>query len=106
MPIYEYECERCHRIIEKWQGITEEPLTTCPDCQGLLKKVVSKSSFLLKGGGWFADGYSNGQKAPEKTAYKKDNGGTTPDSKKTKSTEKENKTSGAAEYKSSPEAAH
>lgn len=38
--------------------MTEEPLPECPDCSGPVKKLVSKSSFQLKGGGWYADGYS------------------------------------------------
>jgi len=39
--------------------MTEDPLTTCPDCSGPVKKLVSMSSFKLKGGGWYADGYSS-----------------------------------------------
>ena len=59
MPIYEYECTACHNIIEVFQRMTEEPLCSCPDCSGSLKKLVSMSSFQLKGGGWYADGYSS-----------------------------------------------
>jgi len=39
--------------------MTEDPLTNCPDCAGPVNKLVSKSSFQLKGGGWYADGYSS-----------------------------------------------
>jgi putative FmdB family regulatory protein len=59
MPIYEYECTSCCKIIEVIQRMTEEPLTNCPDCAGPVNKLVSKSSFQLKGGGWYADGYSS-----------------------------------------------
>lgn len=59
MPIYEYECEKCHNITEAWQSISDDPLTTCPDCQGSLKKLISSSTFQLKGGGWYADGYAS-----------------------------------------------
>lgn len=59
MPIYEYECGSCHNVIEVTQSISEEPLTTCPDCSGTLKKIISMSAFHLKGGGWYADGYSS-----------------------------------------------
>lgn len=58
MPIYEYECQSCQEVIEKWQSLAEQPLTTCPSCAGALKKIISQSSFQLKGGGWYADGYS------------------------------------------------
>lgn len=63
MPIYEYECEECHKVTEQWRSISEEPLTTCPVCQGQMKKLISSSSFQLKGGGWYADGYSHKQPA-------------------------------------------
>lgn len=59
MPIYEYECQACKEIVEKWQSLAEQPLTTCPNCAGALKKLISQSSFQLKGGGWYADGYGN-----------------------------------------------
>ena len=59
MPIYEYECTTCRTVLEVFQRMTEDPLTTCPDCSGPVKKLVSMSSFKLKGGGWYADGYSS-----------------------------------------------
>ncbi|MBW2466397.1 MAG: zinc ribbon domain-containing protein [Deltaproteobacteria bacterium] len=69
--MYEYECPSCCNVFEVVQRVTEDPLTTCPDCSGPVKKLVSMSSFQLKGGGWYADGYSskpsNGSgAAPEK----------------------------------------
>ena len=59
MPIYEYQCQSCEDVIEKWQSLSDEPMATCPSCSGPLKKIISMSSFQLKGGGWFADGYSS-----------------------------------------------
>jgi putative FmdB family regulatory protein len=59
MPIYEYECTSCCNVFEVFQRMTEDPLTACPDCSGSVKKLVSVSSFQLKGGGWYADGYSS-----------------------------------------------
>jgi putative FmdB family regulatory protein len=59
MPIYEYECESCCNVFEIFQRMTEDPLTTCPDCSGAVKKLVSVSSFQLKGGGWYTDGYTS-----------------------------------------------
>jgi len=58
MPIYEYECEECHEVLEVSQSISESPKTTCPACSGPLKKLISMSSFQLKGGGWYSDGYN------------------------------------------------
>ena len=59
MPIYEYQCEACQDIIEAQQSLSDKPLTTCPACAGTLKKLISRSSFQLKGGGWYSDGYSS-----------------------------------------------
>lgn len=58
MPIYEYQCDNCQQVTEAWQSLAEDPLTTCQSCAGTLKKLISMSSFHLKGGGWYADGYS------------------------------------------------
>ncbi len=59
MPIYEYECSRCNKVIEAWQSFSDSPLAECPECAGPLKKLISMSSFQLKGGGWYADGYAS-----------------------------------------------
>ncbi|ADH84970.1 FmdB family zinc ribbon protein [Desulfurivibrio alkaliphilus] len=61
MPIYEYECQSCQKITEARQSISDAPLSTCDSCGGALSKIISQSSFQLKGGGWYADGYSNGK---------------------------------------------
>ena len=79
MPIYEYECEKCHKISEALQHFSDQPLIVCEQCGGNLHKLISKSSFHLKGGGWYSDGYSSpggSGTAPKnskpKTAPKKD----------------------------------
>lgn len=59
MPIYEYQCEACSEVVEAWQSLKDEPMKECPACSGALKKLVSMSSFQLKGGGWYSDGYGS-----------------------------------------------
>jgi len=59
MPVYEYECSGCKKIFEIQQRIAEAPLEVCPECGGSVRKLISRSSFQLKGGGWYSDGYSN-----------------------------------------------
>lgn len=59
MPVYEYECNDCHKVFEVQQRIADKPLSACPECEGSVKKLMSLSSFQLKGGGWYADGYGN-----------------------------------------------
>jgi putative FmdB family regulatory protein len=63
MPVYEYECKECQKVFEVQQKISEEPLKTCPDCQGQVRKLMSMTSFQLRGGGWYADGYSSASAA-------------------------------------------
>ncbi|MFH1146686.1 MAG: FmdB family zinc ribbon protein [Pseudomonadota bacterium] len=58
MPVYEYQCQQCSRITESWQKISDAPLTECPHCSGGLKKLISCSSFHLKGSGWYVTDYA------------------------------------------------
>ena len=58
MPIYEYECEKCGKIVEAMQKFSDDPLTTCESCNGSLHKLISRSSFHLKGSGWYVTDYS------------------------------------------------
>jgi len=59
MPSYEYECSECKHAFEVEQRITEPPLTFCPQkgCQGFVHRLIPRTSFTLKGGRWFRDGY-------------------------------------------------
>lgn len=59
MPVYEYECKECNKIFEVQQKMADKPMTNCPECNEPVKKLVSMSSFQLKGGGWYADGYAS-----------------------------------------------
>lgn len=57
MPIYEYTCENCGKVIEKFKRINDESDEYC-NCGGKLHKLISNSNFILKGGGWYSSGYS------------------------------------------------
>jgi putative FmdB family regulatory protein len=60
MPIYEYECEKCGHQFEREQRITEDPVKTCPACKSRrAKRLISLTSFVLKGGGWYNDLYAS-----------------------------------------------
>lgn len=68
MPVYEYECSACAKVFEVQQRMSDAPLKNCPNCAGEVRKLVSVSSFQLKGSGWYSDGYSgssNGNCKPE-----------------------------------------
>jgi len=57
MPIYEYACPKCGQF-EVTQRITEEPLKKCPTCKSKVRKLISNTSFQLKGSGWYATDYA------------------------------------------------
>ena len=57
MPIYEYLCNKCGQF-ELMQKITERALKRCPTCQGKVMKLISNTSFQLKGSGWYATDYA------------------------------------------------
>ena len=62
MPIYEYKCDVCTNIEEQIQRHDVDEIE-CPVCNNTAKRIISLSSFELKGGGWYKDGY--GTKKPE-----------------------------------------
>ncbi|MCB1665309.1 MAG: zinc ribbon domain-containing protein [Pseudomonadales bacterium] len=63
MPIYEYQCQDCGHRLEALQKISDAPLKECPQCHKLaLAKLVSASSFRLKGGGWYETDFKTGAK--------------------------------------------
>jgi putative FmdB family regulatory protein len=57
MPIYEYRCPKCGDF-DVMQKITEKPLRKCPTCKGKVTKLVSNTSFQLKGSGWYLTDYA------------------------------------------------
>jgi putative FmdB family regulatory protein len=57
MPIYEYDCENCGTF-EVTQRITDRPLRRCPTCKGKVGKLISSTSFQLKGSGWYVTDYA------------------------------------------------
>lgn len=63
MPIYEYQCVNCGEF-EVTQRITAKPLSRCPTCKGKVKKLISNTSFQLKGTGWYLTDYGRKDKAP------------------------------------------
>jgi putative FmdB family regulatory protein len=63
VPIYEFVCEACGRIVERLQKVDDPPPDSCPECGGKMAKIMSRNSFQLKGGGWYKDLYSSGSKS-------------------------------------------
>ena len=61
MPIYEYRCTSCGHTLEVIQKVNDKPLKKCTECSGALEKLISRSAFQLRGGGWYSEGYGGGQ---------------------------------------------
>jgi putative FmdB family regulatory protein len=63
VPIYEYVCESCGRLTERMQKMSDPPPARCPECgAGPLARLVSRTTFQLRGGGWYSDLYSSPKK--------------------------------------------
>jgi putative FmdB family regulatory protein len=59
MPIYEYACASCGHQFEEWQKINDKPVKVCPKCKAKkVERLISATSFHLKGGGWYSDLYA------------------------------------------------
>ena len=70
MPLYEYECDDCGHRFELIQKFSDELATTCPECSGALRKLVSSPAIQFKGTGWYITDYArkgDGQGSPAKT---------------------------------------
>lgn len=60
MPIYEYACAACGHQFEEWQKMSDKPIRTCPKCKAKkVEKMISATTFTLKGGGWYSDLYGS-----------------------------------------------
>jgi len=88
MPIYEFECTKCGAMVEIFQKLSDKPLLRCKQCSGKLHKLISQSSFHLKGTGWYVTDYANksqtktvtGKKEEKKSSEKPDTSVKTTDS--------------------------
>lgn len=96
MPIYEYECAECGSRVEHWQKMSDAPLSTCDTCGGSMHKVISQTTFHLKGSGWYVTDYAGGKNKNDGAA-KKDNKA----SKKSAASSSTSDTSGSSAAKSS-----
>jgi putative FmdB family regulatory protein len=69
MPTYEYRCQSCEHEMEAFQSIKDAPLTDCPLCrEPKLERLISATSFQLKGDGWYKDLYSSKNSKSDKAA--------------------------------------
>jgi putative FmdB family regulatory protein len=93
MPIYEYDCQKCHERTEVIQGYSDPPLKICPHCGGKkLKKAFSAPAIQFKGSGWYVTDYGKGDSGPRKketdSPAKTDGSGKTESAGKSESADK------------------
>lgn len=60
MPLYEYQCKKCHSLTERIQKFSDPPLTICPHCGGELEQLLSAPAVQFKGSGWYVTDYAKG----------------------------------------------
>jgi putative FmdB family regulatory protein len=107
MPIYEYKCPKCG-VVEVMQGIKEATLKKCPNCKSKVERMISSSSFVLKGSGWYATDYAK-KSSPASESSNASNGGSengaakpAADTSASKSDTSSEKTGSSSDTKSPP----
>lgn len=98
MPIYEYRCSKCGEF-EVMQKITDKPLSKCPSCRSKVSKLMSNTSFQLKGTGWYITDYARSGKAGGAGAKSSDAGGAESKSESSSETKAESKPESKPEAK-------
>ena len=66
MPLYEYQCKKCHHRFERIQKFSDPHVKKCPDCGGPVEQVLSAPAVQFKGSGWYVTDYA--KKAPASAA--------------------------------------
>jgi putative FmdB family regulatory protein len=95
MPIYEYECTKCGQQTEVWQKFSDPPISKCEVCSGKMKKLISQSTFHLKGTGWYVTDYASKRGGSSESKGKSDKESTPKESKSSgESSKKESSSSG------------
>jgi putative FmdB family regulatory protein len=64
MPLYEYECKKCHHRFEKIQKFSDRMVKKCPDCGGPVEQMISAPAVQFKGSGWYVTDYAKQSSSP------------------------------------------
>ena len=68
MPLYEYECKKCHHRFEKIQKFSDPHVKKCPECGGPIEQVISAPAVQFKGSGWYVTDYAKKSTAPSSSS--------------------------------------
>ncbi len=105
MPLYEYECKKCHHRFERIQKYSDPHVKKCPDCGGKVEQVVSAPAVQFKGSGWYVTDYARKSSAGSSSnGDSSDSGGKKDEKKETKSDSSGSESSKTEGSKSEPSA--
>ena len=72
MPLYEYECKKCGKRMEKIRKFSDPPLTVCEKCGGELEQLISSPAIQFKGAGWYVTDYAKKSSIPSSSSSSDD----------------------------------
>jgi putative FmdB family regulatory protein len=101
VPLYEYECTKCHKKTEKIESASGPHLRKCPFCGGKVEQLLSAPAIQFKGSGWYVTDYSGKKSGTgESSPAEKDGAKETPAKEAAKEPAKESsKETGSKETK-------
>jgi len=68
LPLYEYECKKCGKRMEKIRKFSDPPLTVCEHCGGELEQLISSPAIQFKGAGWYVTDYAKKSSVPSSSS--------------------------------------
>ncbi len=97
MPIYEYCCEKCGKEFEAWQRMSDDPIEKCSMCGGRARKLISQSTFVLKGSGWYVTDYGKSSSCASSSSAGKSSGSSSSESSSAASSDSSSTTKSTSE---------
>jgi putative FmdB family regulatory protein len=97
MPIYEYCCEQCGKEFEAWQRMSDDPIEKCSMCGGRARKLISQSTFVLKGSGWYVTDYGKSSSCASSSSAGKSSGSSSSESSSAASSDSSSTTKSTSE---------
>jgi putative FmdB family regulatory protein len=89
VPLYEYECTKCHKKTEKIERVAGPHLRKCPHCGGKVERVQSAPAIQFKGAGWYVTDYASKKSGGSESKPAEKESGTEPAKETAKETPKE-----------------
>jgi putative FmdB family regulatory protein len=100
MPLYEYQCKKCHHRFERIQKFSDPHVKKCPDCGGPVEQMVSAPAVQFKGSGWYVTDYPKKSSEGSSSSSNGDSGSKKEDKKDSKTEAKSESSTKKAEKKS------